>query len=58
MVVSVMLHFPHWTWEKKLERGEKGEGAEKGGTRDGMDLGEGRTCAVQFCSPRSPVGTV
>lgn len=53
-----MLHFPHWTWEKKLERGEKGEGAEKGGTRDGMDLGEGRTCAVQFCSPRSPVGTV
>lgn len=43
---------------KKLERGKKEGGEKKGGTRDGMDLREGRTCAVQFHPPQSPVGTL
>lgn len=52
MVVSVMLHFPHWTWEKKLERGGK-----RGGSRERRNKGwhgpRGRTnmcCAVSFSS--------
>ncbi|XP_068584501.1 uncharacterized protein [Cebidichthys violaceus] len=39
-----MPHFPHWTWEKKGREEEKKK-EEKGGTRDGMDFREGRTCA-------------
>jgi len=42
------------------DQGEKGKEKKKGerGTRDGMDLREGRTCAAQFQPPLCPVGKV
>lgn len=49
--VSVMPHFPHWTWEKK--GGERGK-RRKRRTRGGMDCRDGRTCAVQFHRPLCP----